>query len=290
MRVSIHSSNPKNQVKAFLYEDSKATRAVAWTSGSRTSSSLLHPLKPQQKAYRFKLEYESLDEDDPCPTFDLRVSIKPMDEVVSENFRCYARIEPPTTVTVKGDDFSLDNEYSFSSNFIQKVNDGDGSDLEYDMVLEWPDADPAAEFYLDVETRSDFLTSQLTFTLLYEGHNRELKLLGRSQQVSAGPVGGQYVQRLKLLDQEGDIADDMNISGAVLRLRLPASALQLFETLKDRGHLANVKEICHNFELSIRAEKMNGENEAGEDPMGKTRLVRVRWDGERFDDGIFDPA
>ena len=141
----------------------------------------MHPLKPQQRAYRLKLEYESLDENDACPTFELRVGIKPMDEVVSENFRCYARTEPPTTITIKDDDYSLSSEYSFSSDFIHRVNDGDGTDLEYDVVLEWPDADPKAEYYLDVETRSDFLTSQLTFSLLYEGHNRELKLLGRSQ-------------------------------------------------------------------------------------------------------------
>jgi hypothetical protein len=67
--------------------------------------------------------------------------MKPMDEAVDENFRCYARAEPPTHVDIKGDDFSLSNEYSFSSEFIKKINDGD-TDLEYDMVLSWPDADP----------------------------------------------------------------------------------------------------------------------------------------------------
>lgn len=86
------------------------------------------------------------------------------------------------------------------------------------------------------------------------------------------------------------MADDEDLAGAVLRLRLPASALHLFETLKERGHLKTVKEICHNFELSIRAEKRDGENEAGEDPMGKTRLMRVRWDGEKLNDGTFLPG
>jgi len=31
--------------------------------------------------------------------------------------------------------------------------------MEYDIVLKWPDADPKAEYYLDVETRSDFLAN-----------------------------------------------------------------------------------------------------------------------------------
>jgi hypothetical protein len=94
-----------------------------------------------------------------------------MDEAVDENFRCYARAEPPTHVDIKGDDFSLSSEYSFSSEFIKKINDGD-TDLEYDMVLSWPDADPKSEYYLDVEAKSDFLTSQMTFSLLYEGKNK----------------------------------------------------------------------------------------------------------------------
>jgi hypothetical protein len=45
LRISMRSKNPKNQVRAFLYENSEAMRAIAWTSGSRTASSLLHPVK-----------------------------------------------------------------------------------------------------------------------------------------------------------------------------------------------------------------------------------------------------
>ena len=120
-----------------------------------------------------------------------------------------------------------------------------------------------------METRSDFLTGQMTFTLLYEDKHKELKLIGRSQQVGAlndigGSQRGQYVQRLKLLDFEGDLADDIDLSGAILRLRLPAAALLLQETLKEKGHVARGHETCHNFELSVRCEARNGENEAGE--------------------------
>jgi hypothetical protein len=147
--------------------------------------------------------------------------------VANENFKCYARPMPPSTITVKGDDFSLSNEYSFPSDFIEKVKEGQKDDLEYDVVLEWPDEDPNSEYYLDVESRSDFLVSQLTFSLLYEDTHRELKILGRSQRVYTGPVGGQYVQRLKLLDKEGDLADDIDIKGAILRLKLPGPGVHL---------------------------------------------------------------
>jgi len=34
--------------------------------------------------------------------------------------------------------------------------------------------------------------------------------------------GKQLVERLKILDKESDLADDINISGAILRLKLPS--------------------------------------------------------------------
>jgi hypothetical protein len=36
------------------------------------------------------------------------------------------------------------------------------------MILEFPQADANEEYYFDVETRSNYLTSQLDFTLFYE--------------------------------------------------------------------------------------------------------------------------
>jgi hypothetical protein len=42
--------------------------------------------------------------------------------------------------------------------------------------------------------------------------------------------------------------------------------------------------LCHTFELSIRAEKRDGVNEAGESAFGKVRLVRVRWEGKEVSD------
>jgi len=61
VRVSIHSSNPKNQVNAFLYENSEAHEALAWTTGTAMTTTFFQPLKPQSRAYRLKLEYEGLD-------------------------------------------------------------------------------------------------------------------------------------------------------------------------------------------------------------------------------------
>jgi hypothetical protein len=63
--------------------------------------------------------------------------------------------------------------------FIQKVTD-QGGPLEYDIALNWPNADPNAQYYLDVESKSDVLTGQMTYTLLYERKDKSLGLLGKS--------------------------------------------------------------------------------------------------------------
>ena len=48
-------------------------------------------------------------------------------------------------------------------------------------------------------------------------------------------------------------------------------------------------ELCHTFELSIRAERRDGQNEAGQEMVGHSRLMRVRWEGRETSDNLFDP-
>lgn len=95
------------------------------------------------------------------------------------------------------------------------------ADLTYDMVLDWPGANPNETYYVDVETISDFLVSQISFELLYEHPDRSLRALGRSEIIQGTPGGTKHIERLKLLDKESELADDLDISGAILRLRLP---------------------------------------------------------------------
>lgn len=105
VRISIYSANTINQVRAFLYENSGSDAPISWTAGSASSSTLLVRLKPQERAYRLKLEYESLDQEDPCPTFDFRLEVKPVDLTVSENFKCHGRSPPDRDVKIETDDF-----------------------------------------------------------------------------------------------------------------------------------------------------------------------------------------
>jgi hypothetical protein len=72
---------------------------------------------------------------------------------------------------------------------------------------------------MDIETESDFLTGQITFTLFYEDEQKALEVLGHSQPVTTGN-GKHSVQRLKLLDNEGMLShnSETNFDRAVLRL------------------------------------------------------------------------
>lgn len=130
LRVVVHSKSPKNQVNVFLYENSKARDALAMGSGSRVSSTLIHTLKPQKRAYRLKLEYDSLDEDDACPSFDLRIIAKPLKEVADEYLRCDAKPLPPAQLSVVGTDYSHAGDYAFPGDYLTASVKEDGDGLE----------------------------------------------------------------------------------------------------------------------------------------------------------------
>ena len=197
---------------------------------------------------------------------------------------------PPSFLTIETDDFMHSGDYSFPSSFIQKATHGKHGGLEYDIILEWPGADPEAEYYIDVETRSDFLTGQFAFVLLYEDKHQELEMLGKSYQVATSTGSGQQaVHRLKLLEREGELADDINLSGAVLRLRLPRSSVDIQDTLQEQGLVERGHELCHNFYLSVRAEKRAPDHDLGTIFETPARLMRVRWEGSALESGLFDP-
>jgi hypothetical protein len=169
VRISIYSPNTINQARAFIYENSESGSPLSWTTGSASASSMLIRLKPQERAYRMKLEYESLDQEDACPTFLFKIEVKPVELVVHENFRCHGRSVPHRDVNIEQDDFAKYSHHAFSSDFILASTKGHKSEpIEYDMILKWPFADPDVKYYLDVETESDFLTGQMSFSLFYE--------------------------------------------------------------------------------------------------------------------------
>lgn len=131
------------------------------------------------------------------------------------------------------------------------------------------------------------MTGQLTFTLLYQKPDKSLAILGRSHPVGSTAHSSRFTQRLKLEDEEDQLAEDVDLQSAILRLRFPPSSIHLVDELIDHGHLGD-RPLCHSFSMSIRAELRSGVNENGEDPTGPSRLLRVRWEGTEATAGLFD--
>ena len=109
-------------------------------------------------AYRLKIEYESLDQADPCPTFELRIIVKALEDVMNENLRCHASPLLPPSISIHSDDFVWSGSFSFTSDYVTKAIGGRNNNFEYDLLLEWPTADAKASYYLDIEAVSDFLS------------------------------------------------------------------------------------------------------------------------------------
>lgn len=76
--------------------------------------------------------------------------------------------------------------------------------------------------------------------------------------------GGEVIHRLKLLDREGDLADDIDLSGAILRMTVPDHAISALKFAKDSGFVPEGVELCHTFDLSIRAEMQGHKRGAGD--------------------------
>jgi len=159
VRVHLHSESPKNQVRAFIYSsDPKVKKPLGYSIGGRSTSTLFMPLKQEERAYKLVLEYESLDQDDACPLVHVRIISKPMNDTIRENLLCRGKPLPPTTVPIKTDDVVVSGEFAFPGDWLAKAAADPAAGLEYDVVLEWPNADPNTTYYLDAESRSDFLT------------------------------------------------------------------------------------------------------------------------------------
>jgi hypothetical protein len=121
----------------------------------------------------------------------LRLILKPVEEALNSNLRCHGKPLPPASLDILQDDFESSGVYSFGSDLVHKVTDQGGA-LEYDIALNWPNADRSAQYYLDAESSSDVLTGQMTFTLLYEKQDKTLGLLGRSHPVGSTAHGSRF--------------------------------------------------------------------------------------------------
>ncbi len=77
-RIYIEVPNPLNNLNVFLYQNSDMKSLLTYTQPSHNEKEFIVSLKAQKKAYKLKLVYDSMDERDACPTFKLRLALRPL--------------------------------------------------------------------------------------------------------------------------------------------------------------------------------------------------------------------
>ena len=123
MRVQIHTYNPKNQVRAFIFKNGDKDRKnpIGYSVGGRSSASLFMHLKQAETAYTLYLEYDSLDQEDVCPISHVRIIAKPINDTIQENLVCRGKPLPPNHVTFKSDDVVVNSEFAFPGDWLNKA-------------------------------------------------------------------------------------------------------------------------------------------------------------------------
>lgn len=166
---------------------------------------------------------------------------------------------------------------------LSEIEKGTGSwddGLDYDILIDWASLPQDVPYDVDIETESDYLTGQMTFELLHEDKNtKTLRPIGSSEWVEPLLKEGDWVQRLKLVEDPHDVAAPKDLTTAILRLRWPRSSLEAMTIAKESGKAAG-QELCLTFSLAIRAERL--------DKKLRPSLMNVRWEGTRIADHSFD--
>ena len=113
----------------------------------------------QKKPYRLEIDYAEMDETDSCPIVNTRIAVKTLENVVMENLKCPGKPMPQHSITLKGDDVSVSGEYSIPLAAIKKANGAEWwHGMDYDILVDWQGVEKDAEYDIDVEVTSDFLT------------------------------------------------------------------------------------------------------------------------------------
>lgn len=102
--------------------------------------------------YEVQIIYEKLNENDDCPLFDFIVAVKSLEALAKENLECKSFDLPPEEIKVNQTLYRLDQEYSFSSDFISTYGDEEHGTLQYDIEIKFPHND----YLLDIQLESDF--------------------------------------------------------------------------------------------------------------------------------------
>ena len=88
LRVYIKTRNPRSNANAFLYDSGDLSHLLASSKTIRTHKEFSVNIKPQKKAFKLKVVYDTIDSQSACPVYDMRVAMKPIENIVQEELKC----------------------------------------------------------------------------------------------------------------------------------------------------------------------------------------------------------
>ena len=108
-----------------------------------------------------KMVYSFLDTTDTCPLYDLHIAVKTLGYLADEDLVCEKRDLPPPVIKVDKSLFKIHENFGFSYEYLRENADPQTNALEYDIMIDFPHA----EYFFDIEVKSDFLTTNLELQL-----------------------------------------------------------------------------------------------------------------------------
>lgn len=160
---------------------------------------------------------------------------------------------------------------------------------------------PNHNYYFDVETKFDFLTTNIDLYFLGRVDSKENKitLLGLSNFVNEESLGDsgrdttssnsikKIAKRLRVTNIEESLSEGTTLKNTYrLKIKFSKQTDSLLDILTSRNMLTSDNEVCFPFDLSIRATEIKPEDENKAEY--RNELVRIDW-STKLSNELFDP-
>jgi hypothetical protein len=84
LKLHLETSNPRDNLHAFLYDSQNHTKLLAWTQPDFDYNTLWVSLNPSKKAYLLKLIFDTIDQSERLPNYYLRIAIVSQEDIIND--------------------------------------------------------------------------------------------------------------------------------------------------------------------------------------------------------------
>lgn len=164
--------------------------------------------------------------------------MKPLDDLEFENLECSEASLPPTEYNINTPDFKTSSKYAFTQEFLEWESNGEM--FNYDIIVQFPHP----EYYLDVELKSDFLTTDIDLSLLTQHRKSDIyhlvavseladyNSLQDAQVLATEDMGSQpLIRRLRFFDDDETLKHLSTATNIMIRLTVKKDLVYVVDEL-----------------------------------------------------------